>query len=316
LKRDLEYKFKEELCGCRLTNEKYFTSCTMILDEEWDNINTCSGIDVCIVTGECDTTDTGKNEILLAARIYVDGYQIPDYPKEELNLFFETAQQFLGKNGYEVFRRGGSGGYPVPDQDLLDFHREYKASLPVIAGAAVHMPMSEGNWLVTYISPYRDRISESVATITYSPPHPGGQLRKVEDVFRVAPDFFLRMAATRWTLPHILQALYLDTGTVISPIARDNQQMYNTIAFQNVITTLSGFENMINQVRYSFVPYTVGSHKDMTAAVSPQEFIECKALLKHPKKSTSCEHQTIALGRGGFGGGIYGCMIVDHPEKP
>jgi hypothetical protein len=57
--------------------------------------------------------------------------------------------------------------------------------------------MSEGNWLVTYISPYRDHISESVATILeYSPPRPGGQLRKVEDVFAIAPDFFLRMAAT------------------------------------------------------------------------------------------------------------------------
>jgi hypothetical protein len=88
LKRDPRYKFKEELCGCRLTNEKYFTSCTMILDEEWDQINTSGGIDVCIVTGECDKNDTGKNEILLAARIYVDGYQIPDYPEEELNLFF------------------------------------------------------------------------------------------------------------------------------------------------------------------------------------------------------------------------------------
>jgi hypothetical protein len=108
--------------------------------------------------------------------------------------------------------------------------------------------MSEGNWLVTYISPYRDRISQSVATIEYSPPRPGGQLRKVENVFAIAPDFFLHMAATRWTLPHILQALYLETGTVISPIARDNQQIYNTIAFQNATTTLSDLENMINQV--------------------------------------------------------------------
>jgi hypothetical protein len=76
----------------------------MILDEEWDQINTSGGIDVCIVTGKCDINDTGKNEILLAARIYVDGYQIPDYPEEELNLFFETAHKFLGKNGFEVFQ--------------------------------------------------------------------------------------------------------------------------------------------------------------------------------------------------------------------
>jgi hypothetical protein len=48
------------------------------------------------------------------------------------------------------------------------------------------------------------------------------------------------MAATWWTLSHILQALYLETGTVILPIARDNQQIYNTIAFQNATTTLSG----------------------------------------------------------------------------
>jgi hypothetical protein len=75
----------------------------MILDEEWDQINTSGGINVCIVTGECDIDDTGKNEIVLAARIYVDGYQIPDYPDEELNLFFETAHKFLGKNGLEVF---------------------------------------------------------------------------------------------------------------------------------------------------------------------------------------------------------------------
>jgi hypothetical protein len=60
----------------------------------------------------------------------------------------------------------------------------------------------------------------------------------------------------------------------------------------------------------------VGSHKDNTAAGSPQEFVECKALLQYPKKNTYSEQQTIALGRGGFGGGIYGCMIVDHPEKP
>jgi hypothetical protein len=237
LKRDPTYIFKEELCGCRLTNQKYFASCSMIFDEEMDTDNVSKGVDICIITGEKDKMDLGTNEILLAARIYVNGYQIPEYHEEELDKFFEAAYASVERNGYEVFRRGGSGGYPVPDQDLLDFHKEYRASVPVVAQAAVHLPMAKGNWMVVYMSPYRDRISESVASVTYSPPRPGGQIRNLQMVAPTAREFFLRMAATRWTLPHVLQALYLATGTVISPIARDNQQMYNTIAFQNASTT-------------------------------------------------------------------------------
>lgn len=69
-----------------------------------------------------------------------------------------------------------------------------------------------------------------------------------------------------------------------------------------------------NQVVYSLVPYTVGSHQDVTKKGVAKEFIECKACLQWNTKSNPAKVD-IALGRGGSGPVIYTVMIVDHPKK-
>lgn len=70
------------------------------------------------------------------------------------------------------------------------------------------------------------------------------------------------------------------------------------------------------QVVYSFVPYTVGNHQDVTKSGCARELIECKACLRWPAKSVVGSNMSMtALGRGGAGPGVYTVMIVDHPKK-
>jgi hypothetical protein len=101
-----------------------------------------------LVTGEPDKTDLGKSEILLSFRIYIKGYEIPKYSDHELNQFFGEALAKLDKSAYEIRHRGGSGGFPIPDQDFLDYHCEFRCCLPVVSSAAVYLPMLSGNWMV------------------------------------------------------------------------------------------------------------------------------------------------------------------------
>jgi hypothetical protein len=94
--------------------------------------------------------------------------------------------------------------------------------------------------------------------------------------------------------------------------------MYNYSAQYeaNTKTDVHPLDILNTQVVYSFVPYTVGNHRDVTKTGCARELIECKACIAWPKKSklTGCA-SVPALGRGGGGPGIYTVMIVDHPPK-
>jgi hypothetical protein len=94
--------------------------------------------------------------------------------------------------------------------------------------------------------------------------------------------------------------------------------MYNNSAQNeaNTKTDVHPLDILNTQVVYSFVPYTVGNHRDVTKMGCARELIECKACIALPEKSklTGCASVS-ALGRGGAGPGIYTVMIVDHPPK-
>jgi hypothetical protein len=85
-----------------LSNPLYFQQCVLAFDEEWEDSDIGKGIDVCLVTGIPGQKDVGKNEILLAGRIYCDFLRIPKYNETQLNEFFSMCIDELPKNGYEV----------------------------------------------------------------------------------------------------------------------------------------------------------------------------------------------------------------------
>jgi hypothetical protein len=82
-------------------------------------------------------------------------------------------------------------------------------------------------------------------------------------------------------------------------------------------TKLRPLDVLKRQVVYSFVPYTVGNHQDVTKTGCERELIECKACIQWPANSVCAGSITSmqALGRGGAGPGMYTVMIVDHPQK-
>jgi hypothetical protein len=316
LKRSTDYVYKEEKRGdCPLNDPNYFCSCTMLFNKQWEEADSENNVDVVMVTGEPDAKDRGKTEILLSCRVLMKSYEIPNYSDDQLNHFFDVALAKLDKAAYEIRRRGGSGGFPVADQDFLDYHREFRTCLPVIAGAAIHLPMMCGNWMAVYISPYKQQIHEAVKSFQYSPPRKGGQLDATpETTTDLLPEFFLRMAMVRHLVPSVLHSLHIVHRVMISPIARDNQMRYALMAEHDSPTTNDIFHQMAFQVTYSLVGYTVGSHKDVTHSGCEQEFIECKGMLVHPSECVGMPGNT-ALGRGGMGSGVYTYMIVDHPKK-
>jgi hypothetical protein len=267
-----------------------------------------------LLTGEPDASDHGRSEILLACRIYIKQYSVPQFSDCNLNRFFHDALATLDKSAYEIRRRGGSGGFPIPDQEFMDYHREFRSCLPVISGAAIHLPMLSGTWMAVYISPYEHSIEDSVTVFPYSPPRKGGQMEPTNTIVNLLQEFFIRMAMVRHLVPSILYCLHSMERIVISPVARDNQMRHILIAKQQSSSIAETLKHMIHQVTYSFVGYTVGSHKDVTHMDCEQEFIECKALLTHPDE---CIHLDtgVALGRGGRGPGVFTWMIVDHPKN-
>jgi hypothetical protein len=286
----------------------------VLLDKHWEEKDQHNNVNVVLVTGEPDATDRGKSEILLAFRIYIKDYEIPKYSDYELNQFFGEALAKLDKIAYEIRRRGGSGGFPIPDQEFLDYHREFRSCLPVVSSAAIHLPMLSGNWLAVYVSPYKHAIHDAIKYFQHSPPRKGGQLSPKMEMINLLPEFFLRMAMVRQLVPSVLYSLHIVHCLTISPIARDNQMRYNLMAEQESSTTDDMCQLMALQVTYSFVGYTVGSHKDVTHSDCEQEFIECKGMLVYPAESISFSGNT-ALGRGGRGSGVFTYMIVDHPKK-
>lgn len=100
-----------------------------------------------------------------------------------------------------------------------------------------------------------------------------------------------------------------------------NQLRYNQQAHSQSATVMeeksyeTRFTNVaMKQVVYSFVGYPVGAHKDVSQTGVEKEFIECKALIKFPFRSER-RQDSLALGRGGMGRGVYTFMVVDHPKK-
>jgi hypothetical protein len=91
LKRSLDYVHKEEKRGdCHLNDPYYFSSCTMLLDKQWEEEDSENNIDVIIVTGEPDATDRGKTEILLSCRVLMKEYEISNFSNDQLNRFFDV----------------------------------------------------------------------------------------------------------------------------------------------------------------------------------------------------------------------------------
>jgi hypothetical protein len=78
----------------------------------------------------------------------------------------------------------------LPDKDFFNFLRNYRGCVPNIASAAVHLPMSNGNWFSTFISPYKDNIDELVCGVVYSPPRVGGAVSITATLYHKLPAFF------------------------------------------------------------------------------------------------------------------------------
>jgi hypothetical protein len=102
--------------------------------------------------------------------------------------------------------------------------------------------------------------------------------------------------------------------TVTKPTTTTNEV---TSSLSEAGTKLQPLDILKRQVVYSFVPYTVGNHQDVTKTGCERELIECKACIQWPAKSVCAGSITSmkALGRGGAGPGMYTVMIVDHPKK-
>lgn len=285
------------------------------MDESWEDDDLKNGVDIVIISGRPGRKDKGKSTILLCFKIYLENLTIPSYTDKQLNKFLQQALNNIPKHGHEVRRRGGSGGLPLPDNDWMHYHQTYRSSLPVIAAAAVHIPKASGNWVAAYISPYVEDISAAAKTFEYSPPRSGGALSYKTYMSFVVPLFFERMAVTRFICAEILQNIRDVHGIIISPKSVFNQLRCNQSArFGAGPASKVDVNSLIRQVVYSFVGYTVGVHKDVSKRGVPPEFIECKALLRYPRRC-KLESPALALGRGGMGRGIYTFMIVDHPKK-
>jgi hypothetical protein len=115
----------------------------------------------------------------------------------------------------------------------------------------------------------------------------------------------------------ILLSLHSQCAISISPLAVQVQQYYNFSAQQESLSVvdLHLLDALNTQVVYSIVPYTVGSHRDVTKTGCARELIECKAYLIWRARSKLGSVYVPALGRGGAGPGTYTVMIVDHPQK-
>jgi hypothetical protein len=72
-----DYKKPPKNGSCCLSNQDYFESCTRIFGPEWENNDIKNNVDACLITGEPGRNDKGRNEILLAGRIYRKGFEIP-----------------------------------------------------------------------------------------------------------------------------------------------------------------------------------------------------------------------------------------------
>jgi hypothetical protein len=100
--RDAEFQDIAFRGSCPLIDPYYFVSCAAILDKHWEDADVANGFDVCLITGNPGANDKGKNEILLAGRVYCDFLSIPVYSDCDLNNFLNACIDSLPKNGYEV----------------------------------------------------------------------------------------------------------------------------------------------------------------------------------------------------------------------
>jgi hypothetical protein len=157
-----------------------------------------------------------------------------------------------------------------------------------------------------------------VAVHAYSTPKPGGQINWQKEIDDIYPRFFDNMSKVRLTMSSILLSIQSKCAISISPLAVEVQQLYNFSAQEEALsgTDLHLLDALNTQVVYSIVPYTVGSHRDVTKTGCARELIECKACLIWPSRSkVGTVSYVPALGRGGAGPGTFTVMIVDHPPK-
>jgi hypothetical protein len=153
----------------------------------------------------------------------------------------------------------------------------------------MHLPNNNGSWKAFYMSPYKSNMQTMVSVHAYSTPKQGGHARWTQQLNAIYPSFFDNMSKVRSTMASILTAIQNKGGICISPRAVAIQQQSNVealrCAFLNKNICPMKFLNQ--QVVYSLVPYTVGSHKDVTKHNCAKEFIECKACIRWPSKSGS-----------------------------
>jgi hypothetical protein len=289
------------------------------MDKHWEDLDIANDVDVCLVTGIPGPRDKGRNEILLAGRIYHQGFEIPYCWTSIADKFLNKCFDHLPKCGFETRRLGGSGGDSEATKEQIDYFREHRGCFPNIAGAVVHLPISFGRWRAYYVSPYVNNTEQSISVSPYSTPKRGGALRYNAEISMAYPLLFDRMSKVRFTMVSILESINQKYGISISPVACQNQKKYNTAA-ECLVKNKQALRviNVLNrQVVYSFVAYTVGIHKDVTKNGVAKELIECKGLIQWPSRSfqRSKNSSSIALGRGGAGPGVFTVMIVDHPEK-
>jgi hypothetical protein len=319
IKFSTDYDAHPENGTCSLSDEEYFKRCFRVFDEVWENNDINNDVDVCLITGEPGPKDNGRNEILLSGRIYTNGFEIPPAYGNVKNDFLKACFSSMKKEGYETNRIGGSAGSDGATPDQLNYFQKHRGSFPNIASAVVHISRNNGTWRAYYISPYAKSKEKMVAVHAYSTPKPGGQIDWRKEIDDIYPRFFDNMSKVRSTMSSILLSIESKCAICISPLAVKVQQLYNFSAREEALsgTDLRLMDALSKQVVYSIVPYTVGSHRDVTKTGCAREFIECKACLIWPSRSKlgTTFSYVPALGRGGAGPGTFTVMIVDHPQK-
>jgi hypothetical protein len=90
IRRSRDYKGRPKNGSCCLSNPSYFESCARIFDSEWENNDIEANVDVCLITGEPGPQDKGRNEILLAGRIYKKNFEIPTLQNTTENIAMQN----------------------------------------------------------------------------------------------------------------------------------------------------------------------------------------------------------------------------------
>jgi hypothetical protein len=235
IRYSLDYKKAPKNGTCCLSNTDYFESCAKIFGPEWENNDIKNNVDACLISGEPGRNDKGRNEILLAGRIYRKGFEIPTAEKQSKdvriqNSFLYSCYNSIKKKGFVTYRSGGSAGDNGATAEQLQFFKKNPGCFPTVAGATLHLYVGGGKWRGYYVSPYEVMDSCLVAVWPYSTPQMGGHFKYTRNHSDKFPEFFDRMSMCRSTIARIIMSLHDRQKLNISPRAAAVQEKYTLAA--------------------------------------------------------------------------------------